>query len=148
MAHNLKLLDTSIFIYAQGGPHRYFGPCRALVTGLGPDSSGYTIDAELLQEILRVYITRGQPARAFRTFDRLMSLFPQPVPLAAEEALSARQVLERYPELSLRHAIHAAVVATHQLEGIVSTDKAFAQISGLTVFDPLTLAPENSLTPA
>ena len=140
----MKLLDTGIFLYAQGGPHRYFGPCRALVAGLGPDSSGYTIDAELLQEILRVYIISGERARAFRTFDRLISLFPQPVPLAAEEALSARQILESYPDLSLRHAIHAGVVSTHHLEGIVTTDKAFAQVSGLTVFDPLALAAGDS----
>ncbi|MCH7713015.1 MAG: type II toxin-antitoxin system VapC family toxin [Chloroflexi bacterium] len=140
----MKLLDTNIFIYAQGGPHRYFGACRALVSRLGPDSSSFTIDTELLREVLHVYILRGERARAFRTFDRLMSLFPQPVPLAADEALLARQILERYPSLSPRDAIHAAVVSTHHLEGIVTADAAFGQVQGLTVFNPLSMESEIS----
>lgn len=140
MADGLKLLDTNIFIYAQGGPHRYSEACRFLVARLVPDSGEYTIDTELLQEVLHVYILRGERARAFRTFDRLISLFPQPVPLAAEETLLARQVLERYPALSPRDAIHAAVVSTQHMEGIVTTDAAFTQISGLMVYDPIALA--------
>ena len=99
-ADALKLLDTNIFIYAQGGTHRYYEACRTIVAGLLPDSSGYVIDTEVLQEILHVYSARGERALAFRTFDRLMSLFPQPVPIAAEEARLARQVLERYPALT------------------------------------------------
>lgn len=142
LAGGLKLLDANIFIYAQGGQHRYYEACRAIVASMVQDSSEYTVDTELLQEILHVYINRGELARAFRTFDRLISLFPQPIPIAAEEALAARQVLERYPALSPRDAIHAAVVSTHHLEGIVTTDTAFNQISGLTVYDPIALAPE------
>lgn len=144
MADGLKLLDTNIFIYAQGGPHRYADACRALVARLGPDSSGYIVDTELLQEVLHVYIVRGERARGFRTFDRLMSLFPQPIPMAAEEVLLARQVLERYPSLSPRDAIHAAVVSTQHLEGIVTTDDAFTQVSGLTVYNPIALASDLS----
>ena len=144
MRDDLKLLDTNIFIYAQGGPNRLFGACRAIVASLGSDSSEYTIDTELLQEILRVYNLRGERARAFRTFDRLISLFPQPLPLAAEESLLARAFLERYPALTLRDAIHAAVVSTHHLEGIVTTDPAFAQIQGLTIFNPISMESEIS----
>jgi len=140
----LKLLDTNIFIYAQGRPHRYSEPCRALVAKLGRDSTDYTIDTELLQEVLHVYIIRGERDRAFRTFDRLITLFPQPVPMTAEEASLARQVLERYPVLSPRDAIHVAVVSTQHLEGIVTTDTAFGQVQGLSVYDPIALASESS----
>ena len=114
------------------------------MANLVPDSSGYTIDTELLQEVLHVYIHRGERALAFRTFDRLVSLFPQPIPMAAEEALLTRQLLERYPALSPRDAIHAAVVSTQHLEGIVTTDAAFTQVSGLTVYDPIALASDPS----
>ena len=47
---------------------------------------------------------------------------------------------ERYPALSPRDAIHAAVVSTHHLEGIVTTDAAFTQVGGLMVYDPISLA--------
>ena len=140
----MKLLDTAIFIYAQGDPHRYYEPCRAIVTQLATDSSDYTIDTELLQEVLHVYGHRGERDRAFRTFDRIIKLFPQPIPMTLEEIVAARQILELYPALSPRDAIHAAVVSTQHLEGIVTTDASFGQVQGLTVYDPTALASEQS----
>ena len=136
----LKLLDTNIFVYAQGQPHRYYEPCRSLVASLESESVEYAIDAELLQEILHVYSARGERPRALRTFDCLLVLFPSPIPVTTVELGLARIYLQRYSALSARDAIHAAVVETHNLEGIVSTDKVFTQISGLQVFDPLDLA--------
>jgi predicted nucleic acid-binding protein len=136
----LKLLDTSVFIYAQGKPHRYREPCRVLVERLAKGSGEYTIDVELLQEILHVYTLRGERGRAFRTFDRLMALFPQPVPIAAGESSMARQLLERYPALSARDAVHVAVVFTRRLEGIVTTDVALSHVQGLVSYDPIALA--------
>ena len=109
---------------------------------LGVNSGEYTIDTELLQEILHVYTLRGERDRAFRTFDRLITLFPQSIPMTAEEASVAREVLERYPLLSPRDAIHVAVVSTQRLEGIVTTDSAFGQVQGLSVYDPIALTSE------
>ena len=140
----MKLLDTAIFIYAQGGPHRYYEPCRAIVTQLATDSSDYTIDTELLQEVLHVYGFRGERERAFRTFDRITKLFPQPIPMTVDEVSVAREFLERYPALSPRDAIHVAVVSTQRLEGIVTTDTAFGQVQGLSVYDPIALASKPS----
>ena len=76
-----------------------------------------------------------------------MSLFPQPVPIASAEASLARWILESYTGLSLRHAIHAAVVTTQHLNGIVTADTAIAQVRGLTVFDSIALASELSCWP-
>ncbi|MBI2916470.1 MAG: type II toxin-antitoxin system VapC family toxin [Chloroflexi bacterium] len=138
----MKLLDTSIIIYAQGRPHRYYEPCRALVARLVNGSDEYGVDTELLQEVLHVYGLRGERARAFRTFDRLITLFPRPFPITAEEMSLARQLFEQYPVLSSRDAIHIAVVFTQRLEGIVTTDAAFGAVQGVTVYDPLTLTSE------
>ncbi len=134
------LFDTNIFIYAHGRPHRYKDPCRRLLEQIGESDSDYTIDVELLQEIMHVYNGRGDRAFGLAVFDILATLFPNPLPIGRPEVLAARQVLERYPGLSPRDAIHAAVVSTHHLEGIVTTDAAFNQIGGLTVFDPISLA--------
>ena len=42
--------------------------------------------------------------------------------------------------MASRDAIHAAVVFEHRLEGIISADRAFDGIAGLTRFDPKELA--------
>ena len=108
------------------------------------DSDDYAIDVELLQEILHVYTLRGERDRAFRTFDRLMALFPRPIPMTFEEVTVGRQVLERYPVISPRDALHVAAVVTQGLEGIVTTDMAFGRIEGLVVYDPADLTSEPS----
>ena len=136
----MKLLDTSIFIYAQGGPHAYREPCLSLVSKLTNTSSDYVIDVELLQEILHVYGVRGELPLALRTFDRLLTLFPQPMAIGREEMVVARNLLERHQGLSSRDAIHAALVLFHELEGIVTTDRAFGQIPGVVAYDPRELA--------
>ena len=103
-------------------------------------SQEYNIDVELLQEILHVYASRGDSAFGFAIFDILMEIFHNPLPIGRSEIILSRQILERNPGLSPRDAIHAAVVSTQRLEGIVTTDAAFAQVNGLTVFDPIELA--------
>ena len=136
----MKLLDTSIFVYAQGRAHVYYEPCRALVASLETGPSRFTIDAELLQEVLHVYTARGERSRAFRTVDRLKLLFPEPIPISGETVVDARRLMEAHPALSPRDAIHAAVVIGHGLEGIVTTDQGFAGVTGVTAFDPREVA--------
>lgn len=136
----LILVDTNIFIYAHGSPHPYKEPSRLLLARMAETSQQYNIDVELLQEIMHVYSARGERAFGLAIFDILMDIFHDPLPIERSEIVLSRQILERYPALSPRDAIHAAVVSTQHLEGIVTTDSAFAQVSGLTVYDPVALA--------
>ena len=133
------LLDTNIVIYAHGRPHRYKEPCRLLLGRLGETPPEYNIDVELLQEIMHVYSARGARAFGLSVFDILMNVFPDPIPVGSSEIVTARRLMEEYPFLSPRDAVHAAVVSTQRLEGIVTTDEAFGQVRGLVVYDPIAL---------
>ena len=62
-------------------------------------------------------------------------LFPNPFPIGREEIERARDLMMRHSFLVTRDAIHAAVVQTHGLEGIVTADKVFDRIKGLKRFD-------------
>lgn len=135
----MKLLDTNIVIYAFGGYHRYREPCRRLFREIAEGSTAYTIDVELLQELLHVYLSRAQKGVAFHVFDRLIKVFPNPIPIGRTEVLTARSLLERHTGLSPRDAIHAAVTLTAGLEGVVTTDTAMAQAQEVACFDPLGL---------
>ena len=135
----MKLLDTNIVLYAAGRPHKYKDPCGRLMQEVVSGSTDYAINTELLQEVLHTYISRGERARALTTFDDLLTTFPHPIPISRDEVVVARQLLESYRGLSPRDAIHAAVVITQGLEGLVTTDQAFGQISGVKAYDPLEL---------
>ena len=136
----MKLLDTNVFVYAHGRPHPYAEPCRALLSQLGQQPLEYTIDTELLQEIMHIYSVRGQRSFGLTLFDDIFTIFPDPNAIGRNEILAARRVVEEYPAISPRDAIHAAVVRTQGLEGIVTTDKALGQVAGVTRFDPAELA--------
>ncbi|MBI4336905.1 MAG: hypothetical protein HY683_03645 [Chloroflexi bacterium] len=56
------------------------------------------------------------------------------------EVLKKVGLLERYPALFRRDAVHTAAVLTNDLEGMVTTDQAFRQVAGLVVVDPAELA--------
>ena len=133
----MKLLDTNIFLYAAGRSHRYKEPCVRLLQEAAGRIGEYAIDAELLQEVLYVCGHRGERAQGLAAFDDLIAAFPDPIPIGRAEVLEARRLLEGFPSLSPRDAIHAAVVNTRALEGIVTTDRAFHEVRGLAVFDPM-----------
>jgi len=61
-------------------------------------------------------------------------LFRNPLPIGREEIEMARDLMRAYYFLGARDAIHAAVVQSHDLEGITA-DKAFDRIRGLKRFD-------------
>ena len=138
----MRLLDTNIFIYAHGGPHPYKEPCRLLLAGIGETAVEYNIDVELLQEIMHVYDARGARGFGLEIFDILVDLFPGPLPIGRDEIVVARRLLDEYPLISPRDAVHAAVVFTQRLEGIVTTDAAFGRVRGLSVYDPIALSTE------
>ena len=136
----MKLLDTNVFIYAQGGPHPYREPCRAVLAGADPEA--YGVDVETLQEILDVYARRGQRRIALVTVADVLDSFPDPFPISRREIEEAAAIVDAHPRLSPRDAIHAAVVLAYGLEGTVSTDRAFDRVAGLIRFDPIALSPE------
>jgi predicted nucleic acid-binding protein len=138
----LVLVDTNIFIHALGSSHLYKAPCRLLLARMAETSQGYNIDVEMLKEIMHVYNSRGGRAFGFAIFDTLPDLFHDSFPISRSEMVLARRISESYPGLSLRDAIHAAVVTDQDLEGIVTTETSFSQVRGLTVFDPSELAAE------
>ncbi len=133
----MKLLDTDVFIYAQGASHPYREPCRAVLTAADPET--YGVDVETLQEILDVYTRREQREIALVTVADVLAAFPDPFPIARREVEAAAGIVAAHERLSPRDAIHAAVVLTYGLEGIVSTDRAFDGVPGLVRFDPAEL---------
>jgi len=136
----VKLLDTNILVYAAGRPDINREPCRRILADVASRPDEYGIDVETLQELLDVYTRRGQRAFAARMVRQTISSFEDPFPVTRREIEEAAEVVEGYRRVTPRDAIHAAVVITYELEGIVSADKSFDQIAGVTRFDPRMLA--------
>ena len=137
----MKLLDTNIFVYARGRPGPYKDACAQIIRSVDGAPEAYGIDVEVLQEIMDVYTRRGERAFMARLVGEVLATFPEPFPITRREIEEAAGVIGGYRRLTPRDAIHAAVVMTYDLEGIVSADKSFDQVAGITRFDPRAMVP-------
>lgn len=135
----MKLIDTNVFIYAVGEPHVYKESCATLMAKLETGEEAANIDSELLQEILYYFWRRRRHGEGAGLFDRLVAGFPDAFPITVAEVRRARELLGAQPLIEPRDAIHAAVVLTHGLEGIISADRGFDAIPGIRRFDPIEL---------
>ena len=136
----MKLIDANVIIYSMGQEHPYKKACEQIIRQVSEGSHDFVMDAETLQEVLHVFDYRRERAIGIETVRRLLTLFPRVIPITSREIELALAIFSRHPGLAPRDAVHAAVVQTQMLEGIITTDRAFREIPGLVVFDPLDLA--------
>ena len=131
----MRLIDTNVIVYAVGSVHPLKQAADRILSDIAAGTLTANLDVETLQEVLHLYSSRGERRKGFRTIEHLLMLFPNPFPIGREEIERARDLMMKHPFLGARDGIHAAVVQTHDLEGIVTADKVFDRIKRLRRFD-------------
>lgn len=132
----MRLVDSNVLMYAAGAEHRYKAPSLRFLEGVARGREAAALDAEVLQEILHRYRSIGRWEEGRGVYDRARALFPLIIPVTAEIVDEGRRLLDLYPELSARDALHAAVVRVRGLEEIVSYDRDFDGIEGVARSEP------------
>jgi predicted nucleic acid-binding protein len=136
------MVDANVFIYAVGGPGPYRESCQRFLRSLYKQSNEFLTNVEVLQEILHVLGRRGRRTEAAALVLDVMRSLRSIIPIQAAEISAAIAILKEYPQISTRDAVHAAVVLLHGLEGVVSADRGFDIIRGVTRFDPMEMFPD------
>lgn len=122
-------LDTNIFLYAAGAPHPLREACAKVLRRVGDGSLDATTNAEVIQEILYVLSRRGRRSDALKLARQLMTLFPDLLPVTSGDLKTACDLVQRYPTLSVRDAVHAGTMLHNGLSTVVSVDPDFDPIS-------------------
>ena len=130
------LVDTNVIMYAAGAQHPHKKPSVALLERVARGEIEATIDAEVLQEILRRYRAIGRWEDGRRVYDLARQLFRNVVPVTAEVLDRARRILDTDRRIMARDALHAAVVMSEGLEAVCSWDRDFDRIKGLVRREP------------
>ena len=134
------LLDTNIFMYAVGKPHRYKESCQKILKAIGAGMEDFNTDTEVLQELLYVYSLKGQHQKGIGAVERALIIFPNPSSITKLEVNEAKELMKKYPILLARDAIHAGVIITQGYEGILSADSNFDLITEIKRYDPIKFA--------
>ena len=118
----MTFVDTNVFLLAAGSPH----PLRERAVAALRGESGLVTSAEVLQEILHVFLRRGRLdlcdqvfQLAYRTVIEIWSVEPEDVSLA-------RSLADSHPELESRDLIHLACCPRRRVSGLATFDRTLA----------------------
>ena len=130
------LYDTSIFVYALGGEHRYRDPCREIVRKAAAGDLQGEASADLLQELLHQRTRRTGDRLAAAKATRNVSKLAWWHPLEPNDVQRGIDLFETHPDLEPRDAVFAALAINRGIDAILSTDRAFDDVVGLERIDP------------
>ncbi len=116
-------IDTNVFVYAVGRPHPLREPARAMLHDRMDRGVPMATSAEVLQELLHVYLPVGRE----ETLDaalRLAADLATVWPIDASDVLAARALATSKPGLDARDLVHLAVCRRHGAAELLSFDRA------------------------
>ena len=137
----MRLIDANVPIYAMGSDHPYKEPCRRLLEIVDEGYHDFLTNSEVLQEVLHVFRRTGRSTMGLELVSGLIWSLRSVIAIGEAEINAAVGLLREYPQIDTRDAVHAAVVQLHGLEGVVSADRGFDVIRGVTRFDPIEMFP-------
>lgn len=136
MRISMIFLDTNVFLYAAGGPHRYRDPCQSVLLRLRENSLIATTNTEVIQELLYVLRRKNREKQALELARDVIALLPDLLPVTRVDAALACDLLEQHPDLPTRDAVHVATMRSNGLDTLISADQHFDAVTGVRRIDP------------
>jgi predicted nucleic acid-binding protein len=130
------LYDTSIFVYALGGEHRYREPCREIVRRAAAGDLQGEASADLLQELVHQRARRTGDRREAAEAARNVAELAWWHPVEPNDVQRGIDLFETHDDLDARDAVFAALAINRGIDAILTTDRAFDKIDDLERIDP------------
>jgi uncharacterized protein len=124
-------VDSNIPMYLVGADHPNKAEARRLLERAIIDGERLVTDAGVLQEILHRYVAIDRRDAIGPAFDALLGVVDVVLPIEHADVARTRSLLET-PSLQARDAIHVAIMLRHEIGHVLSFDRAFDQVTGIT----------------
>ena len=122
----MTFVDSNVFIYHVGGNHPLRHKARVLIAESLTQGNRLVSSAEVLQELLHVYM----PPRRWTTLDAAFDLangcLDEVWPIEKEDVELARDLARFHRGLSSRDLIHLACCHRRNVEDLMTFDRALA----------------------
>lgn len=130
-------IDTSVIMYAAGTDHPMKAPCQAILHRVNDRSLDAMISAEVIQEILHRAVAQRRAEDGIALVNRAMDLFAPVLPITHALMRRVPDLVDRYPSLDARDAVHVATCIHEAIPEIISADRGYDQVAELRRIDPL-----------
>ncbi|CAN5646398.1 type II toxin-antitoxin system VapC family toxin [soil metagenome] len=124
-------VDSNIPMYVAGTDHPLRGPALRFMARVRNGDLEVCTSTEVLQEILYRYVGLRRLDLATAVYDSFVQLCPVVLPVALPDTDRAREILQGSDGISVRDAIHAAVMLNNDVEQIATFDEGFDRVTGI-----------------
>jgi uncharacterized protein len=134
-------LDANAPMYSVGTAHPLKEPSIQVLRLVEENQSQFVTSTEMLQEILHRYLSIRNWESGRAVFDRVVELLRGRIqPIYPRDVRNAADLADRYPRVSARDLLHAAVMSRLGVRRIVSTDNDFDKLPDIERLDPIKIA--------
>jgi len=124
-------VDSNVPMYVAGRDHPLRDPARRFLDRARSGDVDICASTEVLQEILYRYTALGRIDLALSVYDLFVEVCPVVLPVTLADTDRARELLPLSTGLSVRDALHAAVMLNNEVTDIASFDAGFDRIAGI-----------------
>ena len=118
-------------MYLIGADHPLKPAARRVIEDAVATGEVLCTDAEVFQEVLRRYRAVGRPEDIDACFDALTGIVDVTFPVELADVDRARRLLATTDRLSVRDALHIAIMQAHDVGRIMSFDRGFDGFPGI-----------------
>jgi uncharacterized protein len=129
-------VDSNIPMYLIGAPHPHKAEAQHLLSRAVAAGERLVTDAEVLQEILRRYVAIQRREAIQPAFDALLGVVDEVFSVELRDVERAKAILSGQGQISSRDALHLATMEHHGVSLIMSFDKGFDGVPGVSRVSP------------
>ncbi len=131
-------LDTNIPIYAAGQAHEYKAPCLRVLNLAARAPRAFVTNVEVLQELMHHYLASGRWPLGREVLREFADVMARRIELVRVSDIGVASALaDDHSNMRARDLLHVAVMRRLGVERIVSADRDFDRLPGVTRLDPV-----------
>lgn len=123
-------------MYAASAEHPLRKVCEDVLVAVADRTLDGVVSTEVIQEILHRFTHIGRRQRGAMLARANLDLFSPVLPITHDIMARAPDLLQRYPKLSSRDAVHAATCQQLGIGAILTPDRGFDAVKEIRRVDP------------
>lgn len=125
-------VDSNVPMYVAGRDHPQRDPSRRFLERARAGEIEICTSTEVLQEILYRYAALKRRDLAASVYELFVQLCPVVFPVTLADTDRARTLVAANERITVRHAIHGAVMMNNAVREIATFDQGFDAVEGVT----------------